>query len=102
MFEHLPFITEAALDRFHDEDLMQLLSDLETPLEAVRKDNPHLYAAIQIAARSVIEDIGGGESAEQVITDVFAGIFIVLRLIDLALGERRQYRFGITKNKIEN
>ena len=86
MFERLPFITKTTLDRFLSEGLAALLADLETPLQNVRKDNPHLYRAIQIAAQSIARDIGDGESTEQLVTDLFASLFIVLRLIDLALG----------------
>ena len=89
MFEHLPYITESTLHYCHNEDLEGLLADVKTPLEPVRRDNPCLHRAIQQMAGFIAQDIHDDELRDKVIGNIWAGQFIVLRLIDAAMRRQR-------------
>ena len=103
MFEHLPYVTEATLHYCHNEDLESLLADVKTPLEPIRRDNPHLYRAIQLAVQSVVQDIHDDELRERIIGNIYAEMFIVMRLIDLAIdAERAITRDDPTAPMIDN
>ena len=102
MFEHLPYITEGILYYCHNEDLEALLADVKTPLEPLRQDNPYLYFAIQLAVKSIVQDIHDGELQERIIGNLWAEMFIVLRLLDLALGSERLALLKNTVHEIEN
>ena len=94
MFEHLPYITEDILYHSHNEDLEALLADVKTPLAPVRRENPNLYRAIQLAVQSVVQDIHDDELRERITGNIYAEMFIVMRLIDLAIDAERAITRG--------
>jgi hypothetical protein len=102
VFEYLPYVSEATLHYSQNEDLEALLADVKTPLEPIRRDNPNLYHAVEGAVRYIAQDVHDDQLRERIIEDIYAEMFIVLRLIDLAYGCERFAQQNSTIQETDN